>query len=426
VPLDAGTWDEHVGSVAGLYGANASGKSNVLQALLFMRIAVLRSHRRWDPDDGVPVEPFLLDPKFKDEPSLFEVQVLLDGMRYQYGFRATSEAIVGEWLYVYPGSRRQMWFERDINADDEFAFGKNFGGRNRTISQLTRSNSLFLSTAIANNHKRLAPLYHWFDQHLRSVSPGNRNARTDYTVGFFEKNPKRWAEVSQMMQFADLGIEDIRVRHEDIPQDAQQSLRSLYETVSGNESFTMEGGGRNADEFFEKMSRVVEVAHHSSAARNTVFLPFSKESLGTQIWFALIGPVLRVLANADTLLVDELDASLHPRLTAEILRMFRDPVKNPKQAQIIFTTHDTTLLGTLLAGRELLRDQVWFTEKDDEGATTLYPLTDFSPRKAENLERGYLQGRYGAVPVLDDRILLKVFDDLGYLPATDEGEDENS
>jgi AAA15 family ATPase/GTPase len=405
------SWDPQVGTVAGIYGANASGKSNVLQALLFMRAAVMDSYREWKPDGRVPIDKFAFDAKSKNEPSLFEVQIRLNKIRYQYGFRVMNERITNEWLYVYPGPRRQVWFERDTTADEEYFFGKNFGGRNRTIAEFTRPNALFVSTAIANNHKQLGPVYHWFNHHLRTATPDDRDSRTNYTLSLSGKK-ERWAEVARMMRFADLGIEDIRVRHEDIPADARQTLLSVFEAAASGSEKVRVDGVRDADEFIRNISRVVEVAHRSAAVQEPVYLPLANESLGTQVWLALIGPVLRVLGNSDTILIDELDASLHPRLTAEILSLFRDPEKNAKQAQIIFTTHDTALLGTLLNETELQRDQVWFTEKDADGATVLYPLTDFAPRKAENLERGYLQGRYGAIPMLDDRILLSVVRDL--------------
>lgn len=125
-----------------------------------------------------------------------------------------------------------------------------------------------------------------------------------------------------------------------------------------------------------------------------------EESNGTQTLFHLALPVLRSLQRGGILLIDELERSLHPVLAKQIIDQFNDPTANPNNAQLIFTTHDTNLLGTTLGEPALRRDQVWLTEKDAEGATVLYPLTDYKPRKAENLERGYLQGRYGAIPFL--------------------------
>lgn len=403
-PSDEGQrpWDPRVGTVAGIYGSNASGKSNALKALIFMRNAVRNSFQTWNPGSPIPVEPFKIDPAFKSEPSLFEVNFVISKIRYQYGFRATQERIVGEWLYAYPSGRRQIWFERDISASEPYYFGKNFTGRNRVIADLTRPNSLFLSAAIANNHKRVEIVDHWFRAHLTSASPNDMGARTQYTANMSDK-PDRWRQVTELIQFADLGICSARVRKEEIAPGELERVRRVLQAAAPDSEI---GEGGQITEIIERTSRVIEFGHSTDDEREPVYLPLTDESLGTQVWFSLIGPIIKALRNSDTLLVDELDASLHPHLTSEVLKIFRDPSKNPKQAQIIFTSHDTTLLGSLLGDRELSRDQVWFAEKGRDGASTLYPLTDFAPRRYENLERGYLQGRYGAVPFLDQKVLL--------------------
>lgn len=398
----AQSWDPTVGTVAGIYGANASGKSNVLNALIFMRRAVINSHQRWAADGGVPSEPFLLDPASQALPSLFEVNIRLGKVRYQYGFRLTQKEIVGEWLYAYPGPRRQIWFERDITADEEYYFGKSLTGRNRTIADLTRSNSLFLSSAAANNHRQLYRIYLWFLRGLRSASPDDREPRTQYTLEHLS-DERRAREIAEMMQFADLGITDVRVRHEELPEELRERALNLFRAAVNLTRAT--DTEKDAVRMMKNLGLQVEFLHRVGDDSEPVDISLQMESLGTQVWFALVGVLLRTIAYGDTLLIDELDASLHPQLSAEILKMFRDPEKNPKQAQLIFTTHDTALLGTLLDERELHRDQIWFTEKRRDGSTVLYPLTDFSPRASENFERGYLQGRYGAVPVLDERIL---------------------
>jgi energy-coupling factor transporter ATP-binding protein EcfA2 len=394
-------WDARVGTVAGLYGANASGKSNVLKGLTFMRGAVLNSFQNWSSGAPIPVDPFRLGAVSGREPSLFEVTFVINRVRYQYGFRITVSEVVGEWLYAYPTSRRQIWFERDISADEPYYFGKSFPGRNRVIADLTRPNSLFLSAAAANNHKQVDIVNHWFRAHLRMASPEDRSARIDYTANM-SSSENRWKQVTELIQFADLGICKARVREEQVDEAQRARLRGLLRALGPADANLDD---KQLDKAVEQASRVVEFGHSTDGSPEPIYLPFESESLGTQTWFALVGPVIRAINNADTLLVDELDASLHPHLTSEILKIFREPSKNPKQGQIIFTTHDTTLLGTLLGERELFRDQVWFTEKQPDGATSVYPLTDFAPRKYENLERGYLQGRYGAVPFLDERIL---------------------
>lgn len=131
-------------------------------------------------------------------------------------------------------------------------------------------------------------------------------------------------------------------------------------------------------------------------------MPLEEESKGTLTLFNLAPAVLSVLWTGGILVVDELEASLHPLLGLHIVRQFNDPARNPRNAQLLFTTHDTNLLGTTLGEPALRRDQIWLTEKDKEGASRIYPLTDYKPRKEENLERGYLQGRYGAIPFLGE------------------------
>lgn len=372
-PDNGDAWDEGVGTVAGIFGSNASGKSNVLKALQFIRTAIASSYRSWASGDSIAVIPFALDSSLDREPSNFEIVFQVGKVRYQYGFRLTKERVIGEWLYVYVTHRRQIWFERDTASDDEWYFGKSFTGRNRVIADLTGPRTLFLSAAAANNHEMARRVERFIRAHLRFAFPENRATRTRYTRDL-SSDSGDWDSVVDLMRFADLGIRSARVR-EDI-------------------------------ERREDLIRV-EFGHSVGVSQEPVYLPLEAESLGTQTLFALAGPVIRAIANGDTLLVDEIDASLHPRLTCEIIRLFKDPEENPRQAQLIFTSHDTTLLGGLLDEAGLTRDEIWFTEKKADGGTVLYPLTDFSPRKTENLERGYLQGRYGAVPYLDRRLLVE-------------------
>lgn len=372
----------------GLYGANASGKSNVLWALLFMADTVCDSYQRWKPGESIPVDRFSLDKKSNSVPARFEVEIVVQSVRYTYGFCLDDKRILQEWLYAYPVGRRQVWYERDVTANEEYYFGKNLGGRNRTIADLTRPNSLFLSAAAANNHAKLYDVYHWFLHHLRFVSPQNQFGRSRFTISLLEE-PGTRNRVVELLKAADFGIRDVYIREESL--DSNVSGEMLKEVQEGRE--------RNAQDRGASKRRIVEFEHSGEVEGKHI--PLTKESLGTQAWFAIIGPLIRVLDYGDTLLIDELDASLHPTLSSRILQIFRDPELNPTGAQLIFTTHDTALLGNLSGDTGLQREEVWFTEKDSKGATTLFPLSDFSPRKLENLERGYLQGRYGAVPFID-------------------------
>lgn len=342
-------------AVGAIYGANASGKSNVLAALSFMREAVVDSHRLWVPDRGVPITPFAWGPK-ATEPSLFEAVFKVADIRYEYGFVASHEAFVEEWLHVYPTHRKQVWFERD---GSDFKFGDSLKGENKVVERLTRPNSLFLSAAAQNHHELLAPVFGWFSsiesrRRFRRGAPLRGVANSPFGMDG-EPSP----EFLELLRAADTGIVDVKL--------------------------TEDG---------------VTVLHQSDSSN--AWLPLEEESHGTQQLFATGPLLLRALEEGQLVLVDELEASLHPLLALELVRMFEDSVRNLHHAQLLFTTHDTNLIGNTLGSPGLRREQVWLTEKDAEGATRLYPLTDYKPRKEENLERGYLQGRYGAIPLLAD------------------------
>jgi AAA domain, putative AbiEii toxin, Type IV TA system len=346
--------------VVGIYGANASGKSNVLGALRLMRQAVLESHAQWTQTDGVPRTPFALDPKASKAPSSFEIDLVIDKTRWVYGFELSDTQVEAEWLHVYPRGRRQVWFDRDAAAAESFRFpGDHLKGERATLAKLTRPNALFLSTAAAYNHPQLSVLYRWFHGNLWLVTPeSDRNEREWFTSRRLLTDDRD--RVLELLRVADLGIDDIEVVKQDPDPPRVRLIRS-------------------------------------SGRRQTAF-DFDDESYGTRNWFALLGPLLLTLKDGAVLLVDELDASLHTTLVAEFIRLFQDPKANPNCAQLIFTSHDTTPLGTATGNRPLGREQVWLTEKRTDGATELYPLTDAHPRKDENLERGYRAGRYGGVP----------------------------
>lgn len=381
VPREVG--GKRVLPVAAVYGANASGKSNLLAALGFMREAVLYSHRAWSPEGGVPREPFAWGPA-RAEPSLFEVTVVVQGVRYQYGFVGDDERFLEEWLYAWPKGHKQTWLERE---GDDFKFGDFLQGKNRVVEEVTRDNALFLSAAVQHSHRQLAPLYRWF-RAMRLVNvPGRR--RPDWALG------ERWltralaasSEARQATLFDESSESERRLT----------AFRDLLQAADvGILDFKIEEQG----ESYSHHNRRGQILVRHRSAHDEAWLPLEEESQGTLTLFR-IGPVLLdTLWSGGVLVVDELEASLHPLLALHIVRLFNSPSTNPHNAQLLFTTHDTNLLGTISGAPPLRRDQVWLTEKDQDGGTTLYPLTDYKPRKAENLERGYLQGRYGAVPFL--------------------------
>ena len=386
-----------LGSVAAIYGANASGKSNVLRALCRMRTAVEDSHQRWRPGSGVPYTPFFGD-KSGGRSSTFEVEIYLDGQRYTYGYRNNSERILQEWLYSYSGSRRRVWFERDTESSEPFYFGKVLRGRPSVIAALTRDNSLFLSAATANNHPELGRIARWFVDSIWRVTPAERRSTgLGFTLRLLSRYEGERQRIKELLTFADLGIIDVEARTREIPDELRERLSAMFKTLDMR--------AEDIDATIEEAMQSAEFTH-TYGANDRATLALADESEGTKSWLGLIGSILPVLDEGRVLLVDELDASLHPRLSSEIIRVFHDPELNKRGAQLIFNTHDPSLIGTLLESAPLRRDEVWLTEKDRCGVTHLYPLTEFKPRKAENLERGYLQGRYGGVPFLDRSHLL--------------------
>lgn len=361
--------------VAGIYGANAAGKSNVLDALRFMQTAVTASHRQWRPEGPIPHEPFVLDPAWRSRPSKFAIDFLLDELHFQYGFELNAEIVLREWLYAFPNKRRQTWFARD---KQQFTFGRSLKGPNRTIQGLTRSNSLFLSAAAENNHPSLGPIYGWLAGGLLFTKRDEDNARLAAIAERLARGDQEITEILGLVRLADLGIVDVRSR----------PLVGMASYVA----ILLEP---------EKMESLAKLELYHRSQGEPVALSITQESRGTLAWLSLVGPILNALKNGAVLCIDELDSSLHPLLATVAIKIFESPDQNKNRAQLIFNTHDTALLGNLLPHPSLRRDQIWFVEKDEEGATKLYPLTDFKPRNLENLERGYLQGRYGAVPFIE-------------------------
>ena len=354
--------EEQAVPVAAIYGANASGKSNLLDALEFMASAVRDSFRRWSPNGGVPRSPFKLDAAVAAQPSTFVVELVLDGVRYTYGFVVDSSAVRHEWLYSYPEKRRRILFERD---GDDVKVGTTVPELDTELDvlrRLTRPNALFLSVAVQSNVAQLLPLYQYFDEMLAFRSGGSVDD-LEQVLGVLGSSTGEADRLAGLVRVADVGISDVGiVRHEG---DRENHIGFIH-------------------------------------GRDSVFT-FNEESEGTRSWVRMLPVVLTALDHGRTLVIDEIDTSLHPRLTARLVRLFQELETNPNGAQLVFTTHDTSLLGTMLGDEVLKRDQVWFVEKSPDGLSVLYPLTDFKPRKGENTERRYLGGSYGAVPVLSDQ-----------------------
>ncbi|HEX8344994.1 MAG TPA: AAA family ATPase [Actinoplanes sp.] len=368
---------ESVLTVAGVYGPNASGKSNVIDSMAWLSSAVRLSLRYWEKD--VPREPFRFG-NLAHEPSRFEIELMVDGVRYAYVLDVDDTSVLFEGLYSYPEKRRRSLFERE---GMEIQFRRGLGGLSGTRELLTPT-TLAISAAMRYEDPEIAAVGHrlanigvlglrrgllwpraateriFMDLSSRDTLPSPRGKGPD-TLSEYES-------AMALLRFADLGIDDIQAVVEQTEDgDTRRHLRLVH-----------------------------------SVGEQHVPFHLAEESEGTQTWFRLIGPVLGALRTGQTLLFDEIDASLHPRLSARLLELFQDPETNPHGAQLIFTTHDTSLLN------HLNRDEVWLTEKGPDGATTLTALAEYGGdkvRRSLNLEKAYLQGRFGAVPDVDQHLL---------------------
>jgi AAA15 family ATPase/GTPase len=372
---------------AGVFGANASGKSNLLKALHDMSSLVQNSFRMSDRTGKIDREYFKLDPSAIKRPSKYELDLILDGVRHEYGFVIDDTHVLEEWAYRFPHGKAATIFHRKEEKLDLGAGNKPIG---RAAEAILRPNVLYLSAAGAAEHPDLFPLYEWFGQNLIMVEASTRAQRWTATAELLA-NEVSSKYVLSLLHAADLGITDARVRRPD-PQMIER-FHKAFRILMGREEDS-DAGELNFD--FAEMGLML--SHRGS--QGDVELDVQNESLGTLVWFGIIGPMAAALAAGTVLLVDEIEASLHPTLVSELVRTFQRPYSNPNGAQLIFNSHEATFLGDSSGNRVIGRDQVWFVEKHNDGSSHLYPLTDLNPRKEEAVGRRYLSGRYGATPIV--------------------------
>ncbi|CAM2010045.1 AAA family ATPase [Acanthopleuribacter pedis] len=368
-----------------IYGANGSGKSTLIEALAFAQDFVAFSAKAQSNDPDRPhFQPFHFQESPEKTDSEFEFTFIQDGVRYQYGFEGNQERILSEWLFAYPENRAQRWFERfcdDDTGKTHWHFGSRFKGQKATIRDLTRPDALFLSTAVMLNHEQLMPVYNWITDKL--IVLRSSKIPPIYTFGVWQdKTTRAWIE--QFLEQTDTGIKGLRIHEtpvDSLPEMVQPFQAKLEETPPGGRS------GHITQIEMSTLHQVNGTLHET---------PLHWESTGNQKLVALAAHLMEILKNGEVLFVDELHNSWHSLLSAHIIQYFSRK-HNPSGAQLISTTHDTSLLSL----KELGRDQIWFIERNQKTlASQLYALLEFKPRKEESLERGYLRGRYGAIPDL--------------------------
>lgn len=371
--------------LAGIFGPNASGKTTILRAMADMRIAVRDSFRKGDDDSGFSRVPFLLDSQHSQKPSVYGVDIVIEGVSWQYGFIVDNERVIEEYAYYYPKGRRSLLFDRNKNT---IKFGPTLRPVSGSLQDILRPNSLLLSAAGATSNKVLAPLYKWFRNNLIYIDSDGRDFRL-YELSRIIRNNNSRERIIDLIREADLGITDMRRIEPD--QDMLERAKQAVNIMSGTDSEI------DIDDI-NLLGKVLFTHRGSSANIEGKELDSSSESLGTVTWAGLLYPVIEALDKGQTLLVDEIDSSLHPLLVESLINLFQSKVSNPNCAQIIFNSHDSSILSSRQYA--LTRDQVWFTSKEQEGSTILYPLYDYKPRSGEAIDKRYLQGRYGAIPNL--------------------------
>lgn len=350
-----------------IYGANASGKSNVLNAFWFMVDYVLTSHNQ-QLHKQIERTPFKFDGETPTQPSSFEVIFTTGRIRYAYGFSVTDKEVVEEYLYYYPKGRQAMIFERKNTKDYRFTVDPDEQG---LLKDRTSANKLYLSVASNWSYPKVVPVLEWFAS--CQIITKNSVADAYGLEAALLKDDDYRSAIASMLRVADLGIHSLRVRETDALA-ARKQESGAFPNIDAVHMITDKNG---------------------KAAAYT--LNMTEESDGTNSYFKLIGVVKRALEQGTLFVADEMDAHLHPLLTKHLVSLFNSSEQNPNGAQLIITLHNTNLLDLDV----LRRDQIWFTEKDEQSAATdLFSLYDLSVRKDTKVEKGYLIGRYGAIPFI--------------------------
>lgn len=398
--------------LAVLYGANASGKSNLIRAMDFARTLVLRGTR---PDVTTGVVPFRLDPDTAGKPSRFEFVLRHEKVLYTYGFACTDQEVAEEWLFAVLQKHEVRLFERVTEAGKaRVELGNQLAGTREARQRLqfvaagTRRNQLFLTEANDRNVEALAPLVHWFRDHLTIVWP---DAEYRPLVLRAHDDAQFAAYLSGFLTVADTGIGGIDLAAETLDEDRHLAgiPPRLRKALMGDldraaDHSVVLGGNKTLLALRQAQDRSAQVltlrTKHQTTAGETVLFDMRDESDGTHRLLHLVPALLDLQSNDDVFVIDELDRSLHPHICQLYLEAFlRGVTEHGHRGQMILTTHDTNLLDLDL----LRRDEIWFVEKDDKGASHLTSLADFKLVRADlRIDKGYLNGRFGAIPFVGD------------------------
>lgn len=378
---------------AALYGANSSGKSNVISALATMR-SVVRGSVKLNPEDPLDYEPFRLDLDSSGKPTSFEIQFLLDGVRYRYGFTYDRVRICQEWLYEKrPGEREYSLF---LRAGDKYEISKTRFREGLGKTEATQANRLFISLVAQLKGEKSAAVLRWFGG-CNCLSGLTAHGYEGFTWKMFREHRDGSREALDFFHRLQLGFNDLLVTE-----------RPFTEEMASSLPFGTEQQKKHLlEQFRNRLVTEVKTTHNvydanGKVVRQEAFDKDEMESGGTKKVIELSGPVFDTLLRGGVLAVDELDAKLHPLMTRAVVQLFMNPETNSKGAQLLFATHDTNLLSLSC----LRRDQIWFTEKDATESTDLYSLLEFRDprgkkvRRDSSVQKDYIEGRYGAIPFI--------------------------
>jgi hypothetical protein len=390
--------DLHLLTSAAIYGANASGKSNLIKALNFMRTFVLTSSRETQTLDRINVDPFLLSTATINQPTFFEIVFRIEGTQYRYGFEVTRQRVVGEWLFYLSSSRESTLFTRD--QDGIQVSTRNFR-EGKGLEEHTRENALFLSVVAQFNGKIATTLLKWFGRLI--ISTGIEDRDFGFAVLRHADSSYRDA-IEQFIRRLDVGITGFTL--EKIPASPSEQAPNFPPEIAEKWLAFVEAlknSGEGDGPFHINIKTQHQRFDAEGQAQDQVAFDLEQESDGTQRLFAFAEPVIHALDKGRVLVIDEFDARIHPNLVIELLRLFNSPTTNPHHAQLVFATHNTNLLSSQL----LRRDQVWFVEKTSKGASDLYSLVEYRTdgkkvRNDASFEKNYIEGRYGSIPFTGD------------------------
>lgn len=370
-----------------IYGANASGKTKLVEAASFFRQFIESSSKESQQGEPIEVDSFRLNSVTETEPSSFEIIFIYDNELFRYGFEANKAAITSEWLFHRPNTKEVEIFYRQ---GEELAVHSGFTkGVFLKKEKMIRPNTLLLSLAAQFNDELATKVLNWL-KGFRLLSGLDENAYMGFSMSQASKAEYK-SRFLEFLRHADIGISDFEIQKLDgqnLPKTMPKELKRMIRE-EGAELFV---DAKTFHPKFDETGNQVGVAQFSFS---------DDESSGTQKLFALMGPVFATLETGGILFADELDSKLHPGLVQKLVALFNSAKANFKNAQLVFNTHNTNLLGSNL----FRRDQIWFSEKDRFGAASLFSLASFTTRdvkKGDDFETRYLEGRYGGVPILGD------------------------